>query len=132
MIADSKNHTVQIYDTDQIGKIAACLSDNFVKPLFDFRDEKNYPAYVKSLAKILNWSHEFYKQYHHKLKDWEAFEKSTDNIYDAVNPNDFLIAWGQKRIKQFFAHHTNETGHSGKYTNNNKNKRNNFSMGVAT
>jgi len=74
------------------------LSDNFVKPLFDFRDEKNYPAYVKSLAEILNWSLEFYQQYHHKLKDWEAFEKSADNIYDAVNPNDFLIAWGQKRI----------------------------------
>ena len=67
----------QIGDADQIDKIAVCLADNFVKPLFDFHNEKKYQAYVKSLAEILNWSSEFYKQYYQKLNDWKVLKKVT-------------------------------------------------------
>jgi len=102
MIEYSKNYA-GISDTDQIGQIASCLSDNFVKPLFDFRGERKYSGYVKSLAEILIWSHEFYKKYYHILIDWETFEKSKDNIYNSTNWNDFLVAWGHKRMNQFFA-----------------------------
>ena len=131
MRAYSKSHSDQIGDADQIDKIAVCLADNFVKPLFDFHNEKKYQAYVKSLAEILNWSREFYKQYYQKLNDWESFEKSNDNIYNADNRNDFLIAWGCNRIQLFFAQNANETEYSRKQAKNSKNKQNNFSVTVA-
>ncbi len=133
MIAYSKNHADQICDNDQIDKIAACLADNFLKPLYHFCNEKNYFVYVACLAEILDWSHEFYNQYYNNVNDWEAFEEIKDNVYNTgVYRNNFLIVWGDKRIKQFFAQNSNKTKCSRKYLKNSKNKQNNFSIKIGT
>ncbi|SRR5258706_15780269 len=94
-------------DTDHIAMIAACLADNYLKPLNDFCNEKKYFGYIGSLAEISNWAHEFYNGYCHKLNEWDAFEGSEDNIYNAVNWDDFLVAWGYSRLQQFFVESTN-------------------------
>jgi hypothetical protein len=103
---------------EQIDMIATCFADNFVKEVYDFQNEKSYSAYVKSLSEIFNWAHEFYIEYNHKMKDWESFEKSQDNIYNVNTMEDFQIAWGNQRIKQFFDQHAINTEHkSGKILN---------------
>jgi len=98
-------------NSDKIGMIAACLTDNFLKPLYDFSNEKNYFGYLGSLAEISDWSHEFYNEYYHTLEDWEAFQDSKENVYKAINWNDFLIAWGHERIRQFFDQNTSQPGY---------------------
>jgi len=121
MIVSSSN------DTDQVGLFAVCLADNFLKPLYDFCNERNYFVYVGCLAEILDWSQEFYNRYHHKLNNWEAFEKSRENIFSAVNRDDFLIAWGYKRIEQFFSQNREagySPGNAGKKINSGRQKIN--------
>ena len=88
---------------DQIRLIAASLAEKFVKPMYDANCEKNYFVYVGCLSEILNWSGEFYNKYFHKLNDWKSFETSKDNIFNAVDGHDFLIAWGCSKVRQFFA-----------------------------
>jgi len=103
---------------EQIDMIATCLADNFVKKIYDFQNEKSYSAYVKSLSEIFHWAHEFYIEYNHKMKDWESFKRSIDNIYNVNTMEDFQIAWGNQRIKQFFDQHAINTEHkSGKILN---------------
>lgn len=81
--------------------ISASLASNFAKPLFEFLNGKKYSVYVKCLEEVLNWAYEFYRQYQHKLNDWDSFEKSKDNIYNAASSDEFLVAWGRQRITQF-------------------------------
>jgi len=89
----------------QLDIIAFYLASNFLKPLFNFFEEKNYFVYVGCLAEIIDWAEEFYTQYHHKLNNWETFEKSKENVYNAVNKDEFLHAWGNERMNEFFAMH---------------------------
>lgn len=88
---------------DHIRLIASSLADKFVKPMYDANCEKNYFVYVGCLSEILNWSGEFYNSYFHKMHDWKSFETSKDNIYNAVDRDDFLLAWGCTKVRQFFA-----------------------------
>jgi hypothetical protein len=125
MIAHSKNHTEKICDTDPVGMIAVCLAGRFAKPLFDFYNENTYSAYVKCLKEILIWSQEFHDLHYKNEEEWEVFENTRKNIYNnGFHQRDLLIAWGGKRIEQFFAQHTSETGYSRKYRNNSKRKQN--------
>ncbi|MEO8769625.1 MAG: hypothetical protein ABI402_06060 [Ferruginibacter sp.] len=87
---------------NQISLIATSLAEKFVKPMYEANKEKNYFVYVSCLSEILNWSGEFYNNYFHKLNDWKSFETSKDNIYNAVDRDDFLMAWGCNKIRQFF------------------------------
>jgi predicted nucleotidyltransferase len=95
MKIDLKNHS------EEIDKIAISLAVHFAKPLYYFTDAKSYSEYIEILKEILQWSLEFYVEYHHKLKSWENFEISQENIYKAVNKNEFLIAWGKDKLKKF-------------------------------
>jgi len=82
--------------------IATRLADKFLKPLLDFYNAKNYSVYIGSLTEIIDWSFEFYNEYHLKLNDWGTFETSSENIYEAANREEFLIAWGNNRIQLFY------------------------------
>jgi hypothetical protein len=90
----------------QIDLIATCLADNFVKKIYNLQNEKSYSAYVKSLSEIFHWAHEFYIEYNHKIKDWESFGKSGDNIYKATTREAFQIAWGNERMQIFTDQHS--------------------------
>jgi hypothetical protein len=96
MVAHSKD------DSDQVSMIAACLANNFLKPLYDFYNERNYVVYTECLSHILEWSYEFYEQHSHMLTEWKTFELPKDYTHNN-NRNEFLIAWGHKRIEQFFS-----------------------------
>lgn len=130
MIACLKDHADQISDGNQVNRIATRLADKFVKPLFDFCNEKNYSVYLKSLDEILNWAYEFYAEYYPKLNDWEAFEGTKDNIFNSINRDDFLMAWGDKRMKQFIAENSNEKEYSPMYAINGNTEQNIFDDGI--
>jgi hypothetical protein len=53
------------------------------------------------LDEILHWADEFYALYQGKLNKWEEFRKSGENIFNAMHPDEFIIAWGHNRLKQF-------------------------------
>src|SRR6478735_11089398 len=71
-------------DSDEIGMIAACLSDNYLTILYDFCNGRNLFGYIGCLSEISDWSHEFYREYYEKMTKWENFEESEENIYNAV------------------------------------------------
>jgi hypothetical protein len=121
MVPCSKNYNDQICDIDPVELIAVYLAGKFAKRLFDSYKENRYPVYVKCLAEILNWSREFYNLYYYNENNGRSFENIKDTIYDnCVHRDNFLLAWGDKRAKQFFAQKTNETEHSQQYSNNGK------------
>jgi hypothetical protein len=95
-------------DHDPITPIATCLIFHFTKPVYNFYNEKSYGVYVKSMEEVIDWSYEFHTQYYPMLNDWEKFKKSGDNIYNSVDRESFLIAWGASRIAEFFSHQKNE------------------------
>jgi len=99
--------TPDVNDSGQIDTIAIRLANRFLNPLFDFCNKKNYFIYIGSLAEIMDWSYEFYHQYDHKLRDWEIFESSHENIFNAASKDEFLLAWGSNRIKQFYEQNAN-------------------------
>jgi len=104
MKRNSKRQKCSI-DSDEIGMIAACLSDNYLKILYDFCNGRNLFGYIGCLSEISDWSHEFYREYYDKMNEWEVFEESDDNIYNAVSWDDFLIEWGFNRFKKFLDEH---------------------------
>ena len=108
---------------EQIDRIAFCLANKFVKPLYNLCDEKNYHGYIKCLMEIRKWASEFYNKYYYELYNWKVFEKSIENIYNAANRDDFLIAWGCSRIRGVYIQHKNRTAYCQKRSNANKNKR---------
>ena len=84
-------------DSIEIGMLAAIFSDNFLKELY----EKSGNGYITVVEEISAWAHEFYNLYYLKLKNWDAFSESTDNIYQAVCWDDFVIAWGANRLNKY-------------------------------
>lgn len=93
----------QSCEVDQVNQIAACLANNFLKSLLQFCNGRNYFFYLGCLSEILNWSHEFYKQYCQDEKS-ETQENPTNNIYcDCTYRDDVLIAWGNIRLEKYFA-----------------------------
>jgi len=111
MITSLKNDNDRICDIDPIGLIAARLTNRFAQPLFNFYAKKSYSVYIKCLVEILNWSYEFYNQYYNNETDWKEFENIRHTLFnnDDVYMDYFLIAWGEKRICQFFAQNINGT-----------------------
>ena len=85
-------------DSIEIGLLAACLADNYLKEIY----EKSGRGYIAALDEISAWAHEFYQAYYEKLKDWETFEESEDNTYKAVCWDDFVIGWGKDRLAKYF------------------------------
>lgn len=100
-------------NNDPVAAIAVCLITHFAKPVYDFYNGKSYRLYVKSMEEIIDWSFEFHTQYYHRLKDWDAFKVSDDNIYNAADRESFLVSWGDCRIKEFFIHQENKM-HTGR------------------
>ncbi|MEO8171459.1 MAG: hypothetical protein ABI581_00195 [Sediminibacterium sp.] len=90
-----------VNDSIEIGMYAACLADNWLNELY----EKSGKGYISALDEITAWAHEFYNLYYEKLKDWDTFEETTDNIYNAVCWDDFVIEWGKDRLAKYFAGH---------------------------
>lgn len=89
----------QVNDSIEIGMYAACLADNWLSELY----EKSGKGYIAVLDEITAWAHEFYHSYYEKLKDWETFEQSTDNTYQAACWDDFVIAWGKDRLAKYLS-----------------------------
>lgn len=90
-----------IKDSIEIGMYAACLADNWLNELY----ENSGKGYIAALDEITAWAHEFYNSYYEKLKDWETFEESIDNIYHAACWDDFVIAWGKDRLAKYLSEH---------------------------
>lgn len=112
-----------VRNSDPVGSISTCLAGKFVKPLFDFYNESIYienkhETYLICLAEILTWSQEFYDLYYNNKNDWEISAEIKNTIYNnGVHRNEFLLAWGDKRMKQFLAKHYVETECSEPYKN---------------
>ena len=84
-------------DSMEIAMYAASLADNFMAELYGQSGE----GYIAALHTISAWAHEFYQRYYEKLKEWETFEESSDNIYQAICWDDFVIAWGGERLTAY-------------------------------
>lgn len=83
--------------------VANCLAETFIRPLFEFTQEKGYPAYVGGLAEILDWAGEFTEQHFYNIPDYEVFQSGNDNTYKAETLNELIIAFGRERFKMFCA-----------------------------
>ena len=93
--------TTSPIDSHEIGLIAACLADNFLKPLYDFCSKHNLHGYIGTLNVVSEWAHDFYDIYNEKIADWESFESSGDNIYESIAWDDFVISWGRDLLEKF-------------------------------
>ncbi len=94
---------------DFIKMVANRLVEKLIWFLFPLNSEKNYAAHIGGLAEILEWSEEFYSKYYDKILNWETFKRSSENIYNAVTPDDLIITFGQERLKKFYTQNTNHT-----------------------
>jgi hypothetical protein len=94
----NNNNSIQlnVVNTDEIIRISACMADAILKPLYD-----HINSYMNALDTICQWAKEFYHQYYLKMKDWDFFEESEDNIFNSVCWDDFLIDWTNNRFKKF-------------------------------
>lgn len=97
------NRRLNSFNTDGIIRIAACMADTILKPLYDYVNGLNLVGYIGSLDIICEWAKEFYQQYFAKMEDWDTFEESDENIYNATCWDDFLNDWANDRFKQFKA-----------------------------
>jgi hypothetical protein len=100
---NNNNNHIQLDDvnTDEIIRISACMADTILKPLYDYVSERNLHGYIGTLDIICQWAKEFYQQYYSKMKEWDSFEESEDNIYNSMCWDDFLIDWTNERFKKF-------------------------------
>ncbi|MEP7377607.1 MAG: hypothetical protein ABI675_29655 [Chitinophagaceae bacterium] len=96
---------MKIRNTMELSMIAACLSDNYMLELYEFLRPLG-KGYADALGQIAIWSHDFYNAYYEKMKRWEDFEDSEDNIYKAIDWDSFLIEWGNDKLLEFKAQHS--------------------------
>lgn len=103
MINNNNRHHINlnVVNTDEIIRISACMSDTILKPLYEFVNRRNMNGYIGALDIICQWAKEFYQQYYSKMKDWDSFEESADNVYNSMCWDDFLIDWTNDRFKKF-------------------------------
>ncbi|MEO8110018.1 MAG: hypothetical protein ABI594_08305 [Ginsengibacter sp.] len=94
---------------DFIKMVAKCLAEKLIWFLFPANKEKNYSEHIGGLAEILDWSEEFYEQYYDKILNWEIFRYSGENVHNAETPNELIMAFGQERLKKFYAQNKNHT-----------------------
>lgn len=99
-------------DTDTMNCFTACFADTILKPLYDFANRRNLFGYSASLEIVSEWAKEFYAQYYAKFKDWDEFEESEENKYNAVSWDDFASFWVNDRFKKF------KSGFPENYTSN--------------
>jgi hypothetical protein len=85
-------------DVQEIGMLAACIADTVIEPLYEYGRAAGF-GYIGTLDLISSWAIEFYRQYNNKMKDWETFEGSPDNIFHAICWDDFVISWAQEKVK---------------------------------
>jgi hypothetical protein len=88
-------------DIDSICQITACLTDVILKPLYAFAGRRNLYDYAGVLKIVCAWANEFYNQYHEALKDWDSFEESKQNIYNAMSWDGFTSYWVNDRFKKY-------------------------------
>lgn len=98
---NNHHHVISIVNTDEIIKISACISDTIFKPLYDFTNSNSMNGYAGALDIICRWAKEFYQLYYIKMKDWDTFEESEDNIYNSVCWEDFVSDWINEKFKKF-------------------------------
>jgi hypothetical protein len=92
---------------DFIKLVTNRLAKNFLVPLFDLTNEKNYSAQIGRLAEILDWAKEFYDRYYATITNWEKFRYSNDNVYNACTLEDFIISFGKEKLQKFYARNEN-------------------------
>ena len=94
---------------DFVKMVANLLAENFVQPLFELTEKKDYPTRIGGLAEIIDWAKEFHDQYYDKIIDWNAFQQSKDNIYNAKTFMDLIIVFGQEKLKIFYNKNANHS-----------------------
>jgi hypothetical protein len=98
MNQNNKHKVVSILDSEQLAMITACLSDTILKSLYQFGNERNLFGYIGTLSIIAEWAKEFYHSYYFKMKEWDTFEESVDNIYNVDTWDDFLVYWSNDKL----------------------------------
>jgi hypothetical protein len=106
----SKNYNSQFHNSEQVCEIAICLSNNFLNPLFRFCNGRNYFFYVGCLSEILDWANDFYNQFYNNNFIFEGAGKTDQHANANAFTEEFLIAWGEKRMEQFFNRSLNKAG----------------------
>lgn len=99
---NTNNHmNLNHVDVDSICRFTACIADTILKPLFELALNRDLYGYAEVLEIVSEWAKEFYVQYYEKLKDWDAFEESKENIYNAISWDDFATNWANQRFQKF-------------------------------
>ena len=107
---DTRSHIIiSNVNTDTMNCITACLADTILKPLYDFGKCRNLFGYVTALEIVGEWAKEFYAQYYPQINDWDSFEKSEDNIFDAMSWDDFATFWVNDRFKKYKSEFENDS-----------------------
>jgi len=81
----------------EIGMIAACIADAVMKSLYEHCGRVGI-GYIGALDQISLWAIEFYHLYDKKMKNWEEFEESSENIFFAICWDDFIIMWATEKL----------------------------------
>lgn len=99
------NHTIHlnVLNTEEIIRTAACMADAILKPLYDYTSSRGLNGYIGALDIVCEWTKRFYQQYYSKMKDWDSFEESEDNVYNAVCWDDFVVDWTNEQFKKLKA-----------------------------
>ena len=117
---NKSNHIIlSQVDTDTICWITACIADTVLRPLYEFANSRNLFGYQETLKHIGEWSKEFYSIYESKLKDWDTFENSEENIYNSISWDDFATSWVNDRFNKFkqeFERQKPDTNYYGNYS----------------
>ena len=90
-----------------IKMVATSLMGKLIEPIFKSNKRKAFPEHVGAIAEILEWSEEFYEQYYKKTLDWQTFKLSRENIHSVTILDDLIAAFGEEKVKTFFAKHKN-------------------------
>ncbi|MEP7232893.1 MAG: hypothetical protein ABI691_21720 [Ginsengibacter sp.] len=92
---------------DFIKMVANRLAEKLIWFLFPSKKGNNFSEHIGGMAEILEWAEEFYSQYYEKILNWEAFKQDAENLYNAATPDDLIVAFGQEKLKKFYAQNKN-------------------------
>ncbi len=101
---NTHNHiNISHVDTDRMNVTVACIADTVLRPLSEFGTSRDLFGYAGALEIVAEWAKEFYTLYHAKMEDWDSFEETDENIYNAISWDEFATYWASDRLKIYLS-----------------------------
>ena len=78
---------------------------NYLDPLFNLQEEKNYYTHMGVVAHIVDWSRDFYRSLHEGPIEWKRMSINEKEDFSQAELKQRVLAYGREKMENFVPRH---------------------------